>query len=56
MKGVDSPPPCPTPQRRTIEQVEMMIARQEYESIGIWLGRVERYCLGIDAIRTGGRG
>jgi len=47
------PPACPVPTELLVEDVTMMIARGDYPQVQIWIARVDRYCGGIDAMRSG---
>ena len=50
--GTPLPPACPATSDVLVDEVVVMIERGEYPEIQIWLARVERYCGGIDALRS----
>ena len=47
-----SPPPCPDPSKKTADDIEVMVAMGDYDGVELWLGEIERYCRGIDAMRS----
>jgi len=48
-----NPPACPEPTELLIEDLTTMIVRGDYPQVQIWISRVERYCSGIDEMRSG---
>lgn len=48
-----APPACPAPTEILVEEITTMIARGDYPQVLIWISRVDRYCSGIDEMRSG---
>ena len=45
------PPPCPSPSSDAVDQLEVVQQSEVADSLMIWIGELERYCSGIDAMR-----
>ena len=45
------PPPCPAPSYAAISDLEMYIGNDPDSALELWVGEIERYCAGIEAMR-----
>ena len=45
-RAADPPPPCPVPSGAAVEEMDAA-----GDHLAVWLGRVLRYCEGIDVLR-----
>lgn len=43
-------PGCPTPKMKMIDELIVMVEREEYAEVRLWFAEVDRYCLALEAM------